>query len=296
MWKCLQIATAIVVMTLSVCLEVRAAEDCPWKLEKLHTVTGFRVPESVLPAPGTDIVFVSNIEAEEDAYWDDDGKGFISVITPQGIVKSLRALDSSPEAVLHAPKGMGFTDGAEQWLYFTDNAALKRWKVNGGAVETVPLPGAKRLNDIATDGQAVYVSDIEQNTIYRVTPDGRHTRMKAPAGINGITFLGERMFCVSWFEHDVYELDPAGEKQPRAFGLAEHFTALDGIEALDDGSLIVSDFPGNKVALVAPDGKTVTTLAELESPADIGLDRERMQLYVPQFMKDAVVIFKLEKK
>ena len=94
----------------------------------------------------------------------------------------------------------------------------------------------------------------------------------------------------------VYELDPSGDNPPVAFGLAEHFTNLDGIEVLDDGTFIVSDFKGNKVCSISADRKTVETLAELDSPADIGIDRSRNLLYVPQFMQNKAVIYKLNRK
>ena len=68
---------------------------------------------------------------------------------------------------------------------------------------------------------------------------------------------------------------------------------LDGIEVLADGTFIVSDFMGNKVSAITPDEKTVYTLAELGSPADIGIDRSSMILYVPQFFQDKVVLFRL---
>lgn len=287
---------AVALAIILAAIPAQGADNGAWALTRLHSIPGFQVPESVLPLPGTDIVFVSNIEAAEEQYWSDDKEGYISAISPAGVVKNRRALDSSADAVLHAPKGMALLKDGREWLYFTDNTALKRWPVAGGAVETVPLPGGKRLNDAATDGEAVYVSDTEAGVVHRVAPGGEHREIQAPPGVNGLAFHNGRMFCVSWSEHEVYELDASGKAPPRPFGLAAHFTALDGIVALDGGSLVVSDFPGNKVALVAPDGKTVTTLVALETPADIGLDPERMLLYVPQFMKDTVVIFKLEKK
>ena len=57
------------------------------------------------------------------------------------------------------------------------------------------------------------------------------------------------MFGVSWTEHEIYELDPAGKKAPVAFGLSDHFTNLDAIEVLGDGTSIVSDFTGNNVCI-----------------------------------------------
>ncbi len=58
-------------------------------------------------------------------------------------------------------------------------------------------------------------------------------------------------------------------------------------------TFIVSDITGNKVSTVAPDRKTVHTLLSVESPADIGLDRQLGLLYVPMLMKNEARIYKL---
>lgn len=288
--------TRTAVLIAGVCLTAAAAAQAEgtWRVERLEVVRGLQVPECLVADPANGLVYISNIVAGEGAYWDDDGKGFISQMTSDGQMKQLRWLDSKPEDVLNAPKGMCVLGDV---LYFSDNARLMRCSTKGKpGLEQVPLPGAKRLNDVATDGKSVYVSDVAQGVVYKVDPSGGHAVLKAPPGVNGVTCRQGRMWAVSWDLHDVYELDPDGRTDPRPFGLAEHFTNPDGIEILDDGSLIVSDFTGNKVALIAPDGKSVRTLVELESPADIGLDRTRGLLYVPQFMKDQAVVFRLGRR
>jgi hypothetical protein len=128
--------------------------------------------------------------------------------------------------------------------------------------------------------------------VYRMDGQGV-TRIKAPAGVNGITFFKGKMFAVSWTQHDVYELDPTGKGDPVPFGLAVHFRTLDGIEVLDDGTFIVSDLTGDRVATISPDRKTVRTLIDLKTPADIGLDVARRLLYVPQFEENCVAVYRL---
>lgn len=271
-----------------------AAGEGAWIAEPLRVVEGFAVPESVVADPETGLAYVSNIEAGEDAYWDDDGKGFISLMTAGGEMKALRWLDSSPAAPLNSPKGMCLLKG---YLYFSDNTRLLKYPLNaGGPVREVPLPYTKRLNDVATDGRFVYVSDVELGRVYKVGPQGGQTIVKAPPMVNGITFHRGRMFGVNWEPADVYELDHNGTGEPQPFGLSEHFKNLDGIEVLDDGTFIVSDFFGNKVSTIAPDRKTVNTLIEIETPADIGIDRRRGLLFVPMFMKDSVAIYALKRR
>ncbi|MDP6111469.1 MAG: hypothetical protein QGF00_03280 [Planctomycetota bacterium] len=273
------------------------AEEDPnggWTLERIRVIEDLDVPECVAVDSATGNVFISSIVAPEKKYWADDGKGFISMAAPGGKMKKLRWLDSAPEAVIHSPKGMCILGGT---LYFTDNDKLKRCSIaKAGAIEKVNLPKTKKLNDLATDGTSVWVSDTVLGKVYKVSPDGGVKEIPAPAGANGVTCHKGRVFAVSVTVVDLYELDPAGKKPPQPFGLASHFSRLDGIEVLDDGTFIVSDLPAKKVFSVSPDRKTVRTLAELDSPADIGLDRKRNLLYVPQFFKNQAVVFKLVNK
>jgi DNA-binding beta-propeller fold protein YncE len=264
-----------------------------WRLKQVAVVEGLEVPECLLADPDNGVVYISNIVAGEDEYWSNDGKGFISRMTPKGKMEQLRWLDSGTRTPINSPKGMCLLDG---FLYFTDNAQLMKYPVDGsGPIVVVPLPRTDHLNDLATDGEFIYATDTTLGLIYKVGPHGGQTLIQSPESVNGITCWKGKLFAVSWELHEVYELDGTGDGPPEPFGVAEHFTNPDGIEVLDDGTFIVSDFVGNKISSIKPDRKTVTTLAEVETPADIGLDRKRKLLYVPLFMKDQAIVFKLKK-
>ena len=249
-------------------------------------------PESVLVDQKTGTAYVSNIEPGGGGYWAGDGKAFISRLKPGGEPDLLRWKTSTPEMLLHAPKGMCL---AGESLYVADNRKVVGFPLSGPDVGgTVQGLTGERLNDMATDGKAVYVSDTGAAKIYRIDDKG-HTAMPAPEGINGITFFGGKMFGVSWGGHEVYELDPAGSAEAVPFGLASHFKTLDGIEVLDDGTFVVSDLEADGVYTISPDRKTVRKLVSVKSPADIGVDRKRGLLYVPSFNEGRVTVYKLEK-
>lgn len=276
------------------CGIMTVASTAEWKAVLVETIEGMDVPECVLPDPENGVFYVSNIGSPEGEYWDDDNKGFILQIDATNTSKVVRWLEGTPEKRVDSPKGMCILDG---WLYFTDNARLMRVSLEDQSkLEEIPLPETQRLNDLATDGTAVYVSDTALGCAYRVTPEGEHTRIQTPESVNGLTLAKGRMLGLSWDLHDIYTLDPEGKNPPEPWGLGEHFTALDGIEVLDDGNLIVSDFVGNKICIVEPDTKNVHTLVEIETPADIGLDRKTGLLYVPLFIKDTVAVFRLTKE
>ena len=268
-------------------------EGATWSAEVTAAVVGFKVPECVLFNKADEMVYVSNVESAPEAYWKDDAKGHISLLDADGGVVDQRWVDSAPEMVLHGPKGMCVLGDT---LYFTDNTRLMSCVAKTGGEVRIVAEGFKQANDLATDGTSVWVSDTLAGRVFAVSPDGERREIPSPKSVNGLAFHGDKLFCVSWDLHEVYELDPSGKAAPVSFGLAKHFTNLDGIEVLDDGTIIVSDFMGNQICTVSPDRKTVEKLIDIESPADIGLDRERGLLGVPQFMKDTVVFLKLKKQ
>lgn len=291
--NCLPVLMFAVFALLVLPASAPGAAEATWRAEEIAVLEGFSVPESVRPDPEKGMAYVTSIEAGEGKYWEDDGEGFVSTITALGEVEKPRWLDSTPERPIHSPKGASLLKG---YLYFTDNTRLLRVKMSGGPVEEVPLPHTVQLNDTATDGRYVYVSDMGLGKVYKVGAQGGQTLIRAPESVNGVACHRGRLFAVSWGAHEVYELDPAGDLDPRPFGLAGEFTTLDGIEVLADGTLLVSDFEGNKVCTIEPGGKTVRTLLEAETPADIGVDEVRGILYVPLFMKNQVALYKLSKE
>jgi sugar lactone lactonase YvrE len=266
-----------------------APQSSYWSAKKRAEIKHVWVPECVLHDATSGTTFLSNVAAEKDEYWTDDGKGFISILDGDKM-KRLRWVNSTPDTILNGPKGMCLLDDK---LYFTDNTRLMRCNAKDGSQVEVVLDGFGKANDLATDGAAVWLSDTKEGKIWRIQPDGAKREIPSPKGVNGLTFANGRMYAVSWDLHEVYEVFPIGGRDPVPFGLAEHFTNLDGIEVMRDGTFIVSDFVGNKVCGITPDRRSVYVIAELESPADIGIDRATMTLYVPQFYADKVAIFDL---
>jgi hypothetical protein len=272
-----------------------------WTAERIAVVEGFQTPESVAVDPHSGAAYVSNVvtaDAPGKGPWDEDGEGFISRLKPGGELDVLKwrgkIRERGPKiGTLNAPKGICILPGQLRVADITRMVYFDTNRDRPGIVTRVR--GARRLNDMATDGKAVYLSDTEAGRVHRLAP-GEHLLIQAPEGVNGITVHEAKLYAVSWSEHDVYQLDPSGRSAPEPFGLASHFTALDGIEFLDDQTILVSDFSGNKVSAIGLPDKTVTTLLETTTPADIGLDRERMLLYVPLFTANRVEVYRLENK
>jgi len=265
-----------------------------WTAERVRVVENLDGPECVVVDPATGAAYVSNCESASGAYWAQDGTGFISRLEPGGKMGTLRWRNSTRQLPLNGPKGMCITGGT---LYVADITRVVAYPLKGAAApHAVKGVAGRRLNDMATDGKLAYVSDTAAGKIIKFDRKGS-VAIKAPKSVNGITFSKGRMFAVSWGRHEVYELDPEGTADPKPFGLARHFRSLDGIEVLDDGTFVVSDYVAGTVYTISPDRRTVRTLIEgLKTPADIGLDRKRGLLYVPQLEHNRVAVYKLEKK
>ncbi|MCH2207142.1 MAG: hypothetical protein MK132_14905 [Lentisphaerales bacterium] len=270
-----------------------SCQTTEWQLKQVKIVEGMDVPESAVYDEKSDLVYVSNMETSTKGFWENDGKSFITAMTPEGNIVNRRWLDSKKGATLNSLKGLTILNG---YIYFADNTQLKRTSLKKpGKVEVFDMPGAQKLNDLGNDGKAVLVTDTAQSAIYRFFPETRErTMIKSPKVVNGVTYANGKYYAVSFGEHEVYELDATGEKEPVPFGLADKFTNLDGIEVLKDGSFLISDVKGNAIFTVSPDRKTVKKLAELPWAADIALDRERSLLYVPSLLTKRVYIYKLE--
>jgi hypothetical protein len=260
-------------------------------LELVKEIEGFSVPECFIADKATGDIYVSNIVTDDEGYWVDDNNGFISRLDGEGNIKELKWLASTDAMAIHAPKGMTILGG---YLYFADNAELKRVLLSDKSkVEVIELGETENLNDLANDGVSVWVTDTAKGKAFKVETDGSFKEIPGPEKINGITCWKGKIFAVSWDLHEVYELDPAGVKEPVAFGLAENFVNLDCIEVLEDGTFIVSDFIGNKIAAISSDRKTVTPLAEAESAADFYIDREKGLLYQPMVLTSKAGVYKI---
>jgi hypothetical protein len=65
---------------------------------------------------------------------------------------------------------------------------------------------------------------------------------------------------------------------------------LDGVEALPDGTLLVSSWEGSVVYRVTPNGTATVAVKDVPSPADIGYDSKRARALIPVFTKNQLVI------
>jgi glucose/arabinose dehydrogenase len=261
---------------------------------------GFKTPESVFYDAAQDVYFVSNINGNPS---DRDDNGFISKVTPDGEVTLEFVSGSRPDVQLNAPKGMTVVGGT---LYVADIDQVATFNATTGAPkEVIKVPGATFLNDVASapDG-TIYFTDsglkpdfspsgtdavykLEKNKPVKLAAD---PKLGNP---NGLTVVGDKLWVVTFGSGSLYSLDRLGKADGTLARQNEQKMSqgkLDGLVALEDGSLYVTSWEGKSVSLGKPGSAFVEVVTGLESPADMGYDSKRHRLLIPLFLKDAVVL------
>jgi hypothetical protein len=171
----------------------------------------------------------------------------------------------------------------------------------------IAVPGAIRLEGMATNGKVIYVADSDANKIFEITPNnhsnyqkriihpiGTNIRtLKAPLGVSALAFYKSKLFAASRRMHEIYEIDLSGKQAAVPFHLGQHFKSIDGLEILNDGAFLVSDAARGFVSVIEADRKTVRPLITIKKPGHIGLDRHRNILLIAQPEQDKIAVYKM---
>ncbi len=254
--------------------------------------SGFSTPESVLYDADQDRYLVSNINGKPA---EKDNNGFISVLSPEGTVTTLKWIEGGKNKVkLDAPKGTGIANGV---LYVADISVVRMFDAKTGAPKgDIAIPGALFLNDIAVgpDGK-VYVSDTGVKPDF--SPGGTDAvyviekghakplaKSKDLGGPNGLAVTDKGVVVVTFGSGEVYLLDSKGKKSDASKPPSGQ---LDGVIPLGS-SLLVSSWGGSAVYKGTLGGSYEVVLADQKAPADIGYDTKRSRVLVPHFNDNTV--------
>lgn len=257
-------------------------------------VTGFMGPEAVRYDPDQDVYFVGNFNG---GGMDADNNGFISRVSPDGQVDSLRFVSGGRNGVtLHAPRGMAITGDT---LWACDVAAVRGFdKHTGAPLASVDFSGMDTgfLNDVTPgpDG-ALYVTDTGRDAVYRIA-GGEISTVHADSTLNrpnGITWDERRgrFIVVPYGGAQHFLVWESGESEIQTAATVTG-AQLDGVEVIDSGDILVSSQADSSLHLVS-DG-TGRIVAGLNGrPADIGYDTERNRVAVPYIARNLVEIWQL---
>lgn len=249
---------------------------------------GLQTPESVLYDAGQDVYFISNINGAADAA---DGNGFISRVNAETLQIDAKWIESGKsEVILNAPKGMAIIGDD---LFVADLTTVRTFDRKSGKPkgETM-LSGATFLNDIASDGTSIFVSDSGLNTIWQITAgtaqklaEGKH--LNSP---NGMDVVNGELWAVTQGGTEVYKL--AKGKKTAVAQLPKG--GLDGLAHLADGTFLITSWDQKCVYRGPAQGPFTPFVENINGPADIGIDTRRNRLLIPHFMDNVVSIHPLQ--
>jgi hypothetical protein len=274
-----------------------AAPAAPTEARKIGTVEGLQNPESVRWDAEQGIWFVSNVNGNPSAK---DNNGYISRLKPDGSVDSLKFVSAGRNKVtLNGPKGMAIVGDT---LWVADIDAVRGFNRKTGApIASIPVPGAKFLNDITAGPDGLYITD----TGIHIGADGKMTHpgpdrvfkiagrkvttaltFKGQPAPNGITWdsTASRFVIVPNGDTTIVSWAP-GDSAPQRVAAAP--TMMDGVEALGGGRYLVTSWADSSLNLVA-NGKVTRIAAGIAAPADIGFDRAGGKVAVPQLTENTV--------
>jgi hypothetical protein len=246
------------------------------------TDTLLRVPESVLYEAKGRFLYVSNIDGDPAQK---DGKGSIGKVGLDG-----RIFTTTWVTGLNAPKGMGIYKGR---LYVADLSDVVVIDISKASIiQKIPVPGAVFLNDITIDQKGtVYVSDTRTFKVHRIQNGVVSTLLENLKGPNGLLAVDNDLLILD--RGSLIKMLPNGALSNICTGMDP---STDGIEMVKKNEYLVSAWNGVLYYIYA-DGNKQTLLDSREqkiNTADIGYDAVNRILYVPTFLKNNVVAYRLK--
>jgi len=187
-------------------------------------------PECVLFDPARDCYYISNLN-ERGAQNRD---GFISRFTLED-----RALELEWLRPLEDPRGLALRGDD---LIIADRDTLLVYSLEDQQFRSpVEIPGAGSLNDVATDGQRLFVSDFRGDAIF-VVEEGSVTKLgvevKAP---NGLAWRDDTLFVGTFGPGPRLISVSLADLSTRVLR-DEHGESIDGLAVLAGGTFLTSNF------------------------------------------------------
>ena len=264
-------------------------------LTETWRATGFDTPESVSYDPGTNSLYVSNINGGTN---DKDGNGYISKLDANGTVT-----DRMWVTGLNGPKGTAIVGNT---LYVTDIDELVEIDIPSAKVtHHYPAEGAMFLNDpaVAPDGR-VFVADTFANRIYVLDGGKMSTWFEDPklVGPNGLVVMDGKLIVAELGDAskgfdklvpgNVKAIDLA-TKALSDFGPSGQIGGLDGIEDDGKGGVTVTDNGGGRLLMFMP-GHPEMLISKIEpGSADHEWVPSMNEFVIPNLQSGDVVAYKL---
>jgi hypothetical protein len=271
----------------------------PLAAQQPQIITGLKQPESIAIGPGGK-VYVSETGEYEKA-----NDGYISIFEGNKLRKFATGLDD--------PHGIKWY---KDHLFVSDNMGFV-WRIDtqGNVERFVDATDFPRkitnFNDIEIDGDGnLYISDSGDwegggGNIFRITQDKKITavitqdddvKLVSP---NGLLMDGpDKLLEVDYTTGILFRVDLKGRTMEKVAG---GFGASDGLVRDAKGRLIITDFAGHRVFVLAkPDAKPPEKPQEIpvsgiESSADLAISPDGNSLIIPDMSGGKLAILAMPK-
>ena len=264
--------------------------------KKLWELKGLDAPESVVFDPASNALYVSNIGGK---IWQKDSNGFISKVSPDG-----KMIERNWLTGFDSPTGLALDGGK---LYVADIDQLVEIDIASKSItKRYPAPGAKWFNDVASDGKgAVYASNSATNTIWRLK-DGELEAWLTDEALNspnGLYVEGDTLIVAPFGAMAETGKDAKfatlltvslNDKSIKPLGIGLAFGNLDGVEPIEPGVYLVTDWVSGPLYRVDAQGNVVRLLDLHQGTADLTFLPETKTILIPMMLDNALVAYKLE--
>lgn len=247
-----------------------------WKTDSV-----FKTPESALFDKTRNVIYVSNLNLNPR---EKDGNGFISKLNKDGSQIKIEWVKN-----MSSPKGLGLFGST---LYVTDVDEVIAINVDSGTIiKKYPVADAGMLNDISidTDG-TVFITDMDAGKILTLKDETVKVWKSNIEKPNGIFVEDNRVLIAS--SNSKFTAYNKTTKEPIL--ICEGISRGDGIEILNSGSYIVSDWTGE--VFLVKNGELTSLLSTKENniqTADIGIIKDENIVLIPTFFNNKLVAYKV---
>jgi hypothetical protein len=269
----------------------------PLKVVSDTAIPGFVFPESVGCDQANHLLYVSQFGGTELKPAEKDGKGFISKVGVDGKILEARAF---PE-ILNKPKGI-WVDGLRLWVADIDSVWIFDTRTRKG--RRLMLPGIQFANDVALQGNVLYVSDNRSDQLFRVEPaDFLDARVqpkvqslwsKKDVNPNGLWPAKDGSLLMAGFlAADKPRAIFAMGKDGAVKALSKPIGRLDGLYEMHDGTILATDWDTGSFFRWRAEGGMETLAKDFKGPADFCV--MGTTAFVPDLVKGEVRILEMSR-
>lgn len=245
------------------------------------TSEGLKTPESALFDQATNSIYVSNIDGNPT---EKDGNGFISILNADGKMKTLKWITG-----LNAPKGQAiYKDN----YYVADIDELIVVSIRDSKVsKRYLIENSKFLNDVtvAEDG-TVFVSDMQDHKIYALVNGKIELWLddKQLENVNGLWTEKGLLFAGTG---QLLQIDM---KTKAIKTLVENTGGIDGLEKMDNGNFIYSNWQGRIFVTKGKESIKLLDTVDKLNTADIDWVPAKKLVLVPTFSGNSIDAYNLD--